>query len=66
MVQRWRRVLRDNLLLSTELIIKVSHRKEFLKPMFRDLAFRQSETSRLLTLSKAKSVSRDHILSKCI
>ena len=39
-------VLQDNLVLSTELIMQISHRKEIRKPTFRALALGRSESIR--------------------
>ena len=44
MVLRWWGVLQDNLVLSTELIMRIGYRKEIRKLTFRALALRPSES----------------------
>ena len=53
-------VLQDNLVLSTELTMYVSHRKEIRKLTFRALALRRSELSSVPT-SSMESVPKDTV-----
>ena len=67
-LRRWG-VLQDNLVLSTELIMSIGHRKEIRKLTFRELALRRSESSFAIR-SDARNVSfrislryGDHIIN---